>query len=133
MLIKAHGVFIYNLWNISDRREDSMSIAATVPEKMLQIQGVTRLVQATNDEKDLRIYLTFAQPVLNSSSEILKALTATDAVLSPTNRSTLGNRRFGYFVSSGSSVTASSSSFVWSIFLDYWCLIKKNISESVSV
>nr|CAB3464247.1 unnamed protein product [Digitaria exilis] len=80
-----------------DRREDSMSIAATVPEKMLQIQGVTRLVQATNDEKDLRIYLTFAQPVLNSSSEILKALTATDAVLSPTNRSTLGNRRFGYF------------------------------------
>nr|CAB3460534.1 unnamed protein product [Digitaria exilis] len=83
-----------------DRREDSMSIAATVPEKMLEIQGVTRLVQATNDEKDLRIYLTFAQPVLNSSSEILKALTATDAVLTPTNRSTLGNRRFGYVVSS---------------------------------
>jgi len=80
-----------------------MNITATVPEKMLQIQGVTRLVQATNDEEGLRIYLTFAQPVLNSSEQILSALTATDAVLTPTNRSTLGKRRFGYVVSSSSS------------------------------
>ncbi|PVH61905.1 hypothetical protein PAHAL_3G152900 [Panicum hallii] len=81
-----------------DRRDDSMNITATVPEKMLEIQGVTRLVQATNDEKDLRIYLSFAQPVLNSSEEILSVLKATDAVLTPTGRSTLGNRRFGYVV-----------------------------------
>ncbi|TKW25474.1 hypothetical protein SEVIR_3G122400v4 [Setaria viridis] len=81
-----------------DRRDDSMNITATVPEKMLQIQGVTRLVQATNDEKDLRVYLSFAQPVLNSSQEILTALTATGAILTPTKRSTLGNRRFGYVV-----------------------------------
>jgi hypothetical protein len=77
-----------------------MNITATVPEKMLQIQGVTRLVQATNDDNNLRMYLSFAQPVLNSSEQILSALTATDAVLTPTNRSTLGNRRFGYVVSS---------------------------------
>ncbi|CAL4902451.1 unnamed protein product [Urochloa decumbens] len=81
-----------------DRRNDSMSISATVPERMLEIQGVTRLVQATNDDKDLRVYLSFAQPVLNSSEEILSVLKATDAVLTPTNRSTLGNRRFGYVV-----------------------------------
>ncbi|CAL5096604.1 unnamed protein product [Urochloa decumbens] len=81
-----------------DRRNDSMSISATVPEKMLEIQGVTRLVQATNDDKDLRVYLSFAQPVLNSSEEILSVLKATNAVLTPTNRSTLGNRRFGYVV-----------------------------------
>lgn len=81
-----------------DRRTDSMDITTTVPEKMLQIQGATRVVRATNDEEDLRIYLSFAQPVLNSSAEILSALTATDAVLTPTNRSTLGNRRFGYVV-----------------------------------
>ncbi|XP_021303081.1 uncharacterized protein LOC8065336 isoform X2 [Sorghum bicolor] len=81
-----------------DRRSDSMNITATVPEKMLQIQGVTRLVQATNDDNNLRMYLSFAQPVLNSSEQILSALTATDAVLTPTNRSTLGNRRFGYVV-----------------------------------
>ena len=80
-----------------------MNITATVPEKMLQIQGVTRLVQATNDDNNLRMYLSFAQPVLNSSEQILSALTATDAVLTPTNRSTLGNRRFGYVVSSSSS------------------------------
>ncbi|CAD6332593.1 unnamed protein product [Miscanthus lutarioriparius] len=81
-----------------DRRSDSMNITATVPEKMLQIQGVTRLVKATNDDNNLRMYLSFAQPVLNSSEQILSALTATDAVLTPTNRSTLGNRRFGYVV-----------------------------------
>ncbi|CAN6345606.1 unnamed protein product [Urochloa humidicola] len=81
-----------------DRRDDSMKITATVPEKMLQIQGVTRLVQATNDEKDLRVYLSFAQPVLNSSEEILSVVKATNAVLTPTNRGTLGNRRFGYVV-----------------------------------
>uniref|UniRef100_A0A804QLM0 Bacterial Ig-like domain-containing protein n=1 Tax=Zea mays TaxID=4577 RepID=A0A804QLM0_MAIZE len=82
-----------------DRRSDSMNITATVAEKMVQIQGVTRLVQASNEEEGLRIYLAFAQPVLNSSEQILRALTATDAVavhLTPTNRSTLGNRRFGY-------------------------------------
>ncbi|CAN6354087.1 unnamed protein product [Urochloa humidicola] len=81
-----------------DRREDSMKITATVPEKMLEIQGITRLVQATNDEKGLRVYLSFAQPVLNSSEEILSVLKATNAVLTPTNRGTLGNRRFGYIV-----------------------------------
>ncbi|WVZ99824.1 hypothetical protein U9M48_045067, partial [Paspalum notatum var. saurae] len=88
-----------------DRRTDSMGITATVPEKMLQIQGVTRMVQATNDA--IRVYLSFAQPVLNSSAQILSALTATGgAVLTPTNRSTLGNRRFGYLVNKISSDTA---------------------------
>jgi len=93
-----------------------MNITTTVPEKMLEIQGVTRLVQATNDENDLRIYLSFAQPVLNSSEEILSVLKATDAVLTPTDRSTLGNRRFGYVVSSDSSVTAASVLNVVHIF-----------------
>ncbi|CAN6336588.1 unnamed protein product [Urochloa humidicola] len=88
-----------------DRREDFMNISATVPEKMLEIQGVTRLVQATNDDKDLRVYLSFAQPVLNSSEEILSVLKATGAVLTPTNRSTLGNRRFGYVVNKISDTT----------------------------
>ncbi|AQK92660.1 hypothetical protein ZEAMMB73_Zm00001d009765 [Zea mays] len=92
-----------------DRRSDSMNITATVAEKMVQIQGVTRLVQASNEEEGLRIYLAFAQPVLNSSEQILRALTATDAVavhLTPTNRSTLGNRRFGYVVKKMSDAAA---------------------------
>lgn len=104
-----------------DRRSDSMNITATVAEKMVQIQGVTRLVQASNEEEGLRIYLAFAQPVLNSSEQILRALTATDAVavhLTPTNRSTLGNRRFGYVVKKMSdaaaivSVTCDTSSII---------------------
>ncbi|XP_062232343.1 uncharacterized protein LOC133929552 isoform X3 [Phragmites australis] len=81
-----------------DRRNDSMSITTSIPEKLLQIQGAARVVEATNDEKGIRIYLSFAQPVLNSSAQILTVLKATDAVLTPTNRSTLGNRRFGYVV-----------------------------------
>ncbi|GJM89928.1 hypothetical protein PR202_ga06157 [Eleusine coracana subsp. coracana] len=81
-----------------DKRNDSMNITTSIPEKLLRIQGVTRLVQATNDANELRIYLSFAQPVLNSSEEILSVLKATDAVLTPTSRSTHGNRRFGYVV-----------------------------------
>jgi hypothetical protein len=69
-----------------------MNITAAIPAKLLQIRGVTRLVQASNDAKDLRVYLSFAQPVLNSSAEILSVLKATGA--------TLGNRRFGYLVRS---------------------------------
>ncbi|KAL6841555.1 hypothetical protein ACP4OV_028698 [Aristida adscensionis] len=100
-----------------DRRSDSVNITTTIPEKMLQIEGATRLVEATNDEKDIRIYLTFAQPVLNSSEEILSALKATDAILTPTNRSTLGNRRFGYIVNKISNtaivtVTCDTSSII---------------------
>jgi hypothetical protein len=75
-----------------------MNIGSSIPEKLLQIEGATRVVEATNDDKDLRVYLSFAEPVMNSSSQILAALTATDAILTPTNRSTLGNRRFGYLV-----------------------------------
>lgn len=75
-----------------------MKITGAIPEKLLQIEGSTRVVEATNDDRDLRVYLSFAEPVMNSSAEILAALTATDAVLTPTNRSTLGNRRFGYIV-----------------------------------
>ncbi|XP_051216835.1 uncharacterized protein [Lolium perenne] len=82
-----------------DRRKDAMNITATIPEKLLQIEGATRLVQATNDDRELRIYMSFAEPVMNSSAEILAALSATGAVLTPTNRATLGNRRFGYVVS----------------------------------
>uniref|UniRef100_A0A0E0A3N1 Bacterial Ig-like domain-containing protein n=1 Tax=Oryza glumipatula TaxID=40148 RepID=A0A0E0A3N1_9ORYZ len=81
-----------------DRRSDSMNIGSSIPEKLLQIEGAARVVEATNDDKDLRVYLSFAEPVMNSSSQILAALTATDAILTPTNRSTLGNRRFGYLV-----------------------------------
>lgn len=82
-----------------DKRSDSMNITASIPEKLLQIQGATRVVEATNDDRELRIYLSFAEPVMNSSAEVLAALTATGAVLTPTNRSTLGNRRFGFVVS----------------------------------
>lgn len=80
-----------------------MKITGAIPEKLLQIEGSTRVVEATNDDRDLRVYLSFAEPVMNSSAEILAALTATDAVLTPTNRSTLGNRRFGYIVNKISS------------------------------
>ncbi|EMS45293.1 hypothetical protein TRIUR3_28115 [Triticum urartu] len=86
-----------------DKRSDSMNITASIPQKLLQIQGAMRVVEATNDDRELRIYMSFAEPVMNTSAEILAALTATGAVLTPTNRSTLGNRRFGFVVNKISS------------------------------
>ncbi|XP_073108633.1 uncharacterized protein [Elaeis guineensis] len=76
-----------------------------------------RTVEATNNEKNLRIYLSFSEPVLNSSEEILGVLHLSSGLLSPTNRNTFGNHRFGYVVHNISSmaivtITCQSSSII---------------------
>lgn len=81
-----------------DKRQVFMNVRTGIPDKLLQIDGNIRRVEATNQQRDLMIYLYFSEPVLNSSLEVLNALHASSGVLQPTNRSTLGNRRFGYKV-----------------------------------
>lgn len=100
-----------------DRRNVFMNLTTGIPEKLLQLDGKIRTVEATNDDKNLRIYLSFSEPVLNSSEEILGVLHASSGLLSPTNRNSLGNRRFGYVVHNITSmaivtVTCQSSSII---------------------
>lgn len=75
-----------------------MSLETRIPKKILQLNGEIRTAEATNIEKDLRIYLSFSEPVLNSSEELLGLLHTSNGLLVPTNRSTHGNHRFGYIV-----------------------------------
>ncbi|XP_050258027.1 uncharacterized protein LOC126703145 isoform X7 [Quercus robur] len=57
-----------------DRRSMVVNLTTHVPERQLDVNGETRLVRATNNCVKLRICLTFPEPVLNSSAEILKSL-----------------------------------------------------------
>ncbi|XP_049932166.1 uncharacterized protein LOC116248337 isoform X2 [Nymphaea colorata] len=88
-----------------DRRRVFANLTAHVPMKLLQLNAASRIVEATNDHRNLRIYLVFSVPVLNSSSEILSALHISSGLLVPINRKTLGNRRFGFLVNNTSSIT----------------------------
>ncbi|RRT85447.1 hypothetical protein B296_00001262, partial [Ensete ventricosum] len=88
-----------------DRRSVFMNLTSHIPEKILQLNGLLRTVQASNSARDLKIYLSFSVPVLNSSEEIVDLLHASSGLLVPTNKSNLGNRRFGYLVQNISSMT----------------------------
>lgn len=82
----------------SDRRNVSVDVKTRIAQRLIQINRVPRTVEATNDDRDLRVYVNFSVPVVNSSSEILHALRTTAGVLVPINRSSLGNRRFVFMV-----------------------------------
>ncbi|KAM0938048.1 hypothetical protein DsansV1_C23g0174101 [Dioscorea sansibarensis] len=81
-----------------DRRDVNLNLRTHIPERLVQLNGEMRMVEATNNAKNLRIYLYFSEPVLNSSTEILGVLHASSGSILPTNSSSIGNRRFGYVV-----------------------------------
>ena len=60
--------------NSTDRRSVLVNLRIHVPERLLQLNGETRLVRATNNYIKLRMCLTFPEPVLNSSAEILNSI-----------------------------------------------------------
>uniref|UniRef100_A0A1D1YIJ6 Glutathione transport system permease protein gsiD n=1 Tax=Anthurium amnicola TaxID=1678845 RepID=A0A1D1YIJ6_9ARAE len=93
-----------------DRRAVSVDVKTCIPKKLLEINSVTRTVEATNNDKNLKVYLYFSEPVVNSSSEILSVLHTTAGTLIPTNRSNLGNRRFGFLVKNVSRIAIVSLS-----------------------
>lgn len=66
---------------------------------LLQLNGETRLVQATNSYDKLKVYLYFSKPVLNSSAEILNSLQTSQGMLLPVSGENIGDRRFGFLVS----------------------------------
>ncbi|KAF5476777.1 hypothetical protein F2P56_003478 [Juglans regia] len=87
-----------------DRRSVFLNMRTHIPETLLQLNGKTRLVQATNQSNKLRVYLYFSEPVLNSSAEILNSLHTSQGTLLPVNGKSLGNRRFGFLVANISGI-----------------------------
>ncbi|KAM7483188.1 hypothetical protein LguiB_007771 [Lonicera macranthoides] len=81
---------------VINRRSVFANLRTHVPEWLLQIDSETRTVQATNRRKNLKVYLYFTDPVLNSSAEILNSVHTSQGSLLPISGNTLENRRFGF-------------------------------------
>ncbi|KAK6123517.1 hypothetical protein DH2020_042738 [Rehmannia glutinosa] len=79
-----------------DRRSVHVNLRTHIPERLLQINSETRTILATNKNKNLKVYLYFTEPVVNSSAEILNSLQTNQGSLVPINGSSFGQRRFGY-------------------------------------
>ncbi|XP_040989709.1 uncharacterized protein LOC121237166 isoform X1 [Juglans microcarpa x Juglans regia] len=87
-----------------DRRSVFVNLRTGILERLLQLNGKTRLVQATNKYNKLRVYLYFSVPVLNSSAEIVNSLQTSQGTLLPISGKNLGNRRFGFLVANLSGI-----------------------------
>ncbi|KAK4253682.1 hypothetical protein QN277_010324 [Acacia crassicarpa] len=94
-----------------DRRWDSVNLRTRVPERLLQLNSETRTVLATNDYNKLKVFVYFSEPVLNSSTDIVKHLSINRGSLLPTGGKTRRNRRFGFLIANISSNTIISVSF----------------------
>ncbi|CAL9031034.1 unnamed protein product [Prunus brigantina] len=87
-----------------DRRNVFVNLRIHIPERLLQLNGETRTVQATNNYNYLKIYVYFSEPVLNSSAQILNSLNISQGSLLPASGNNTGNRRFGFVVANMSSI-----------------------------
>ncbi|CAN1854368.1 hypothetical protein LINPERHAP1_LOCUS41301 [Linum perenne] len=81
-----------------DRRNVFVNMRTHVPERLLQLQGETRTVEATNSHDNLKVYLYFSEPIVNSSAEVLGSLNISGGDLVSLPGDSLGSRRFGFKV-----------------------------------
>ncbi|KAL3512805.1 hypothetical protein ACH5RR_025522 [Cinchona calisaya] len=89
-----------------DRRSVFTNLRTHIPEKVLQINREARTVLAANKRKNLKVYLNFTEPVLNSSAEIMSTLNTSQGSLLPISGNTFGNCRFRFQVKDISDMTA---------------------------
>jgi hypothetical protein len=82
----------------TDRRRVFVDLRIHIPEKLLQLNNEIRTVKATNNYDNLKFYLYFSEPILNSSAEILNSLNTSEGVLLPISGENLMNRKFGFQV-----------------------------------
>lgn len=89
-----------------DRRPVLVNLWTAIPELELDVNHVPRTSQATNQINDLRIYLDFNDPIVNSTEEILSVLQPSTGFLRSIHRRSHGNRRFGFQLTNLSSIAA---------------------------
>ncbi|KAF2305074.1 hypothetical protein GH714_001601 [Hevea brasiliensis] len=75
-----------------DRRPVLVDLWMPVPSYVLEINGIPRTVMATNKMEDLKIFLDFSIPIVNSTEELLNALHVNYGNISPIRNH--GNRKF---------------------------------------
>ncbi|KAL5544170.1 hypothetical protein UlMin_007954 [Ulmus minor] len=94
-----------------DRRKVFVNMRIRIPDSLVQLNGQTRTVLATNNFNHLKVYLYFSETVLNSTAEIQNSLNINQGSLLPTSGETLGNRRFGFLVENISGIAIITASF----------------------
>ncbi|XP_065878870.1 uncharacterized protein [Euphorbia lathyris] len=77
-----------------DRRPVFVDLWMPVSSYVLEIGGSPRTVLATNKMEDLKIYLDFSIPIINSTQELLSALHVNSGNILPILSGNHGNRRF---------------------------------------
>ncbi|KAJ6676654.1 TRANSMEMBRANE PROTEIN [Salix viminalis] len=95
-----------------DRRTVFVDLRIHIPEKLLQLNNEIRTVTATNNDDNLKFYMYFSEPILNSSAEILNSLNTSQGVLLPISGESLGNRKFGFQVANLSSIAVVTIGFL---------------------
>lgn len=75
-----------------------MNLWTAIPDMLVQINNVSRTIQATNKIAELILYLDFTHPVRNTSEELSNVLESNYGVFKVLHRKSHGNRRFGFRV-----------------------------------
>jgi hypothetical protein len=120
-LVKCH-FWLFNYFNLMaalDRRPVQLDLWTSVPSYELVINGVPRTVLATNKLEDIKLFLDFSIPIINSTKQILKTLHVNSGNLIPIHGKLRANRRFVFEVSSKFLVRY------------HWYLIKNNQLQCV--
>ncbi|KAL5581377.1 hypothetical protein UlMin_013819 [Ulmus minor] len=81
-----------------DRRPVTVDLWTSVTAYELAINGVPRTVLATNKMEELKIYLDFSIPIMNSTEQVMNSLLLNWGNLMPIDSRNQGNRRFAFKV-----------------------------------
>ncbi|KAL6994478.1 hypothetical protein U1Q18_012582 [Sarracenia purpurea var. burkii] len=81
---------------VLDRRPVLVDLWTSVPSYELVIKGVPRTVIATNKIEDLKVFLDFSSPIINSTEQILSVLRVNSGNFIPSHGRSHGNRRFDF-------------------------------------
>ncbi|KAH7518902.1 hypothetical protein FEM48_Zijuj09G0220400 [Ziziphus jujuba var. spinosa] len=93
--IRTNGSTIIIHFDI-DRRPVQVDLWTSVPSYELVLDAVPRTVLATNKMEDLKIFLDFSSPIINTTAEVLMALHVNSGNMVPIYEKNRGNRRFDF-------------------------------------
>lgn len=85
--------------NVLDRRPVLADLWTSVPAYELVMNGFPRTVFASNKMEDLKIFLGFSIPIINTTEQVLNALIVNSGNLVPIHRRNQGYRQFSFQVS----------------------------------
>ncbi|XP_050380058.1 uncharacterized protein LOC126797478 [Argentina anserina] len=79
-----------------DRRPVLADLWTSVPAYELVMNGVLRTVLATNKMEDMKIFLGFSIPIINTTEQVLNAMSVNSGKLMPIHRRNQGSRQFDF-------------------------------------